>query len=570
MGYKEGEGLGKFGQGNASVVNPQVNTGRGGLGTIDETSNLSNVVESSDGTYKLPSNFQVQRHEADPKIYSHKEEFEWIACKEENRKIYSGPNDPIYKIVKPESDNLDPSKMAPNDANEGQNPFIDPEIMKSIFKTKADFDDLPPKIFLDARLRSNPYEKIGKSIFQNRAAVKLANIDLVTDLTSETSLPRLVEENGVLYFADICAGPGGFTEYLYYRYKTSKAKGWGFTLKNDKDDWKLEKFNNESPCSNFELNYGVDGTGDITKNENMLCLDDAVNRGTNNRGLALVTADGGFCVDGVENSQEYLTQQLVLCQFLTALLTLRKGGCFVCKLFDLNTWFSASLIYVMYQYFEKVTIFKPFSSRPANSERYIVCKGMTERKPEIIKFLLQANTRLSERKPIKSLVDCDVMTSDKEFAQFMTTSNNTFSENQDYNLKRLKMAIEDRYIDIKDLQYQLQQSCLKEWNLPESRSRSYNKRSYDNYRGNRSYDRDRNYSGGRGGYGGNRDNNRYDNRNNDSRYDRHDRRDNNDYYNNNGRSNNSRNYGRVNNHDDRYERRDSHHSNSYRNDRHYR
>lgn len=34
----------------------------------------------------------------------------------------------------------------------------------------------------------------------------------------------------VLYFADICAGPGGFSEYVLWR-KEWHAKGFGFTLK---------------------------------------------------------------------------------------------------------------------------------------------------------------------------------------------------------------------------------------------------------------------------------------------------------------------------------------------------
>ena len=34
----------------------------------------------------------------------------------------------------------------------------------------------------------------------------------------------------VLYFADICAGPGGFSEYVLWR-KKWHAKGFGFTLK---------------------------------------------------------------------------------------------------------------------------------------------------------------------------------------------------------------------------------------------------------------------------------------------------------------------------------------------------
>ena len=38
--------------------------------------------------------------------------------------------------------------------------------------------------------------------------------------------------NELLYFADICAGPGGFTEYMLYRTKWH-AKGYGFTLRSE-------------------------------------------------------------------------------------------------------------------------------------------------------------------------------------------------------------------------------------------------------------------------------------------------------------------------------------------------
>ena len=38
--------------------------------------------------------------------------------------------------------------------------------------------------------------------------------------------------NELMFFADICAGPGGFTEYMLYRTKWH-AKGYGFTLKSE-------------------------------------------------------------------------------------------------------------------------------------------------------------------------------------------------------------------------------------------------------------------------------------------------------------------------------------------------
>ena len=44
----------------------------------------------------------------------------------------------------------------------------------------------------------------------------------------------------------------------------------------------------------------------------------------------------------------------------------------MCKLFDLFTPFSVGLVYLMYRIFDHVSIFKPVTSRPANSERYVV------------------------------------------------------------------------------------------------------------------------------------------------------------------------------------------------------
>jgi cap1 methyltransferase len=48
------------------------------------------------------------------------------------------------------------------------------------------------------------------------------------------------KENPLLYFADVCAGPGGFSEYVLWR-KKWKSKGFGFTLRGP-CDFKLEDF----------------------------------------------------------------------------------------------------------------------------------------------------------------------------------------------------------------------------------------------------------------------------------------------------------------------------------------
>ena len=63
-----------------------------------------------------------------------------------------------------------------------------------------------------------------------------------------------MSSNDLLYFADICAGPGGFSEYVLWR-KSWDAKGFGFTLKGP-SDFKLEDFF-AAPCELFEPHYGM-------------------------------------------------------------------------------------------------------------------------------------------------------------------------------------------------------------------------------------------------------------------------------------------------------------------------
>ena len=50
------------------------------------------------------------------------------------------------------------------------------------------------------------------------------------------------------------------------------------------------------------------------------------------------------------------------------------GGTFICKFFDLYSKTSIKLIYLLKCLYNEVIIDKPVTSRPANSEKYIICK----------------------------------------------------------------------------------------------------------------------------------------------------------------------------------------------------
>ncbi|KAG8430548.1 hypothetical protein GDO86_020403 [Hymenochirus boettgeri] len=193
-------------------------------------------------------------------------------------------------------------------------------------------------------------------------------------------------DSDLLYFADVCAGPGGFSEYVLWR-KKWHAKGFGMTLKGP-NDFKLEDFY-AAPSELFEPYYGeggVDGDGDVTRPENITAFRNFVLDNTEHKGVHFMMADGGFSVEGQENIQEILSKQLLLCQFLVGLSVIRTGGHFICKTFDLFTPFSVGLVYLLYCCFERVSLFKPLTSRPANSERTLSEPRQADIRKECLKL----------------------------------------------------------------------------------------------------------------------------------------------------------------------------------------
>ncbi|EUB61890.1 S-adenosyl-L-methionine-dependent methyltransferase ftsjd2 [Echinococcus granulosus] len=231
-----------------------------------------------------------------------------------------------------------------------------------------------------ARIRSNPYENVRSGIFMNRAAMKMANMDaLFNGLFSQAAPP-----NEILHFADICAGPGGFSEYLTWRrghpfnstsptHHFPHIRGYGMTLTGP-CDFKMEKFV-AGPAETFHPFYGSAKDGDITKWENLASFAQFVAHNTGDKGVH------GFDVSDAYNLQEVKSKHIYLCQCLCALTLLRPGGCFVTKLFDIFTDFSVDLIWLMSHVFKRIKLIKPISSRPANSERYLLCEGLITSNP---------------------------------------------------------------------------------------------------------------------------------------------------------------------------------------------
>ncbi|KAJ2949161.1 hypothetical protein O0L34_g6102 [Tuta absoluta] len=443
MGFKPGKGLGKYEHGRVEPVEASTQKGRRGLGLKPST------------VGDVPRDFTWTPDESKPEA---KEEVVWMP---------TPPDDTLL------GDQLDewllrgPKKLTIDDETD----FVDPNILRGVLKSKTIFDSLDDEDLRHARFRSNPYETIGSVIFLNRAAVKMANIDAVFDfMFTKPKKPNgesAIDKKEILYFADVCAGPGGFSEYVLYR-KGWRSKGFGFTLKGP-CDFKLSDFY-AGTAETFNPYYGVKDDGNVFDPANLISLKENVLKHTDDKGVHFLMADGGFSVEGQENIQEILSKQLYLCQCLAALMLVRTGGHFVVKLFDVFTLFSVGLVYIMYRCFDKVCLHKPVTSRPANSERYLVCLGKKLGTESAEQHLFSVNSTLwkgsVEGDDVQQLVPLTVIREDRHFYEYVYKSNCVLGERQIKNL--LKIAAFSKDKNLKELtQAEMREQCLKLWNLPD-------------------------------------------------------------------------------------------------------
>lgn len=433
MGYKPGKGLGKDDQGRVAPVEAVTQRGRRGFGHY-----VPGLKEA--GLKWDPEEEQI-------KVI---ENIEWL-----KNSSHTPQAEDMSEWMK-----LGLKKYIIDDEIR----FCNPVILKQIIESKTIFDSLDKLEMRKARTRSNPFETIRTVHFLNRAAVKMANIDRACE--NMFTNPKHMDPNELLYFADVCAGPGGFSEYILSR-KKWHAKGFGFTLKNE-NDFTLDEFF-AGPCETFHPFYGSKGNGDVFDAQNQEEFRSLVMKHTHGKGVHFMMSDGGFSVEGQENIQEILSKQLYLCQCLVALMIVRPGGHFVTKLFDLFTPFSAGLVYLMYKCFDSISIFKPNTSRPANSERYLICKRKRFDTQGIVDYLCHANEVLSMRddnNDVIELVPLDVLEADTEFVRYLRLSNDILGRNQIVNLLKIAAFCEDpTLIEVK--QAEMRKECLKYWDLPD-------------------------------------------------------------------------------------------------------
>lgn len=187
---------------------------------------------------------------------------------------------------------------------------------------------------------------------------------------------RIFKPNKKINTAHIAEGPGGFIECLVdyknkYNIDIAKMSGITLLIQSDTENrvpfWKLSK--QYCKDNNIYINRKSENIGDLYQLKNIYTF---INR-VGYHSCEIVTADGGFDFSNDFNQQEEVFLQLFLSEIYTAANIQTHGGTFITKIFDMFTTDTNCLISILTLLYNDVYIIKPFTSRPANSEKYLVC-----------------------------------------------------------------------------------------------------------------------------------------------------------------------------------------------------
>ena len=326
---------------------------------------------------------------------------------------------------------------------------INVEGYNNLFKCKTQIDD--NKIWDKNKKKKNKYELV---YISNRN--KYFNVSNYTPISRsyfklweilyDINFKEIILTNDWTKITTnhIAEGPGGFIEAtIRYceRFKIPIENINAITLKEDNNvdvpNWNVA--HNMINENNIKIHYGIDLTGNIYSIQNI--LDYIINVGKNT--CTIVTADGGIDYSIDYNKQEQLSYRLILCEIVIALSIQVKNGIFVFKIFDLSTQFTVELLYILSKCYKEIIITKPNTSRMANSEKYVICKGFIGITIANINILYKAVDVFEEEFPF-SLVDGGI---EQEFINLIMEYNNNYIKTQIDNINNtLEPVIHDDYI----------------------------------------------------------------------------------------------------------------------------
>ena len=356
---------------------------------------------------------------------------------------------------------------------------IDLEYTYKINRTKDKIDNYNAGVWENAKKLTNPYEYV--YIYNSHDSQSIANVkplsrsffkmiemfyEFCPEFASVENYPSLIT-------AHIAEGPGGFIEAVRYiraqnTIPPNDDKTFGMTLtRNEKaknvPGWKQSRdFLARHP--EVHILNGADGTGDIYNIDNINFMRDAMGPQL----AHLITGDGGFDFSVDYNHQEQMSSKLIYAQILCALKCQAVAGTFVCKIFDMNLFITTQMLYLLQCFYETVIIYKPHTSRIANSEKYVICrnfKGIDEEVLEKLSKLLVDWNMINSNVAFPETINYFFKVVPEPFISYLRMINREIIDSQIKSINRVIDIIKNKYQDIywKEQNFKSQIAKAREW-----------------------------------------------------------------------------------------------------------
>lgn len=234
------------------------------------------------------------------------------------------------------------------------------------------------------RMIGNPYGQLGTIIFMNRAGPKLAEIDKEYRFFGREWNMNTHNASDEIRVMDLAGGPGGFVQYVQYRFPKSFIVGVSLS-DNDSFNWNVKEF---TYPARFKAYDGPKKAGDLIADIRYYS-DSSTDPDADvlfQEKFDFVTADGEAGRDEISSSSDeesygqhrMLRIRLLAAEILSGLNALKNGGNFTVKIFTPEAPYIQGFLSILLRYFKNVYVFKPETSRTDSSEHFIVCMNKTQ------------------------------------------------------------------------------------------------------------------------------------------------------------------------------------------------
>lgn len=259
---------------------------------------------------------------------------------------------------------------------------IQDELCNKLNDTKALIDEYPREWEI-VKKNIHEYEYVYTSNYRNNIS-KISPISRSYFKFSEIYYDyNIIDKNKKNKIVCLAEAPGGFIQSILHLLPYDKISCiYGNSLQSEIKSipkWNTKLINYDK----ISFYNGINDDGDLYDFKNVISLIKKYGR----ESVDLVTGDGGFDYSSDYSKQEINSYRLIYSEIFIALNIQKRGGNFVCKIFDIFHKETILLLSILIRSYNNVYIHKPCISRSSNSEKYVICKNFKGFNNEIIRIL---------------------------------------------------------------------------------------------------------------------------------------------------------------------------------------